>query len=254
MPYEPERRRFFVEDLSAEPIMLTGGEAHHAANVLRLKVGAEVELFDGRGGRALGRITQVRRSEVTVEVTHRLDRPARPQPVVHLGFAVPKGKRLDWLLEKATELGAASLRPVAFERSVAGEDDLSGHKQQRWQQHCVAAAKQCGLDFLPELAQVQAAAEFAAHARSAGWLSLVGDPGEACVPLRAALDEWAPGWEIALLVGPEGGLTDAERHVLAEAGFAAVRLGSTTLRIETAAVALLAAVTAMCGTEYLESR
>ena len=106
--------RFFAEDLSPGPLALAAGEAHHALHVLRLRAGTEVELFDGRGGTAAGTIAAVRRGEVTVEVAAIRPAVEREGPAIHLASAVPKGKRLDWLLEKATELGAASLRPVAF--------------------------------------------------------------------------------------------------------------------------------------------
>lgn len=238
--------RLFVESLDGDLVELDQAEAHHAAHVLRLRAGAAVELFDGRGRRARGRIAQLRRSEVTVEVVERLPEAECTLPRLHLGFAVPKGKRLDWLLEKATELAAASLRAVVFERSVVGEDELSDHKRQRWLGHCVSAAKQCGLDLLPELVAPAGVREFARAARSAGWLGLVGDLGESCAPLSAALAGRSPGQDVALLVGPEGGLSQAERSLLAEEDFRSVRLGRTTLRIETAAVALLAAARALC--------
>jgi 16S rRNA (uracil1498-N3)-methyltransferase len=163
---------------------------------------------------------------------------------VHLGFAEPKGKRLDWLLEKATELGAAAIAPVRFARSVAGGDALTENRRDRWTGHCVAAAKQCGLDFLPELAEPLALGDFlAAHGND---LCLLGDPGASAVSMPAALGGWCTGRRICLLVGPEGGLTSQEREEAVAAGFIPACLGSTTLRIETAALAMLAAVMAIC--------
>ena len=103
-------------------VNLPRGEVHHALHVLRLGVGADVELFDGRGAAANARVTAVGRAGVEMLVTATLPVAGPPRRRVHLAFAVPKGKRLDWLLEKATELGAASLEPVVFERSVAGGD------------------------------------------------------------------------------------------------------------------------------------
>lgn len=237
--------RLYVESLEGHLVELGQAEAHHATHVLRLRAGAAVELFDGRGGRAQGRIAHVRRSEATVEIVERLPVAQPLLPRLHLGFAVPKGKRLDWLLEKATELAAASLRPVVFERSVAGEDELSDHKRQRWLGHCVSAAKQCGLDMLPDLLPPASVHDFACAASSAGWLCLVGDLSGPCLTPAQALTRRQER-DVALLVGPEGGLADAERHLLGEADFLSVRTGSTTLRIETAAVALLAACRALC--------
>ena len=233
--------RFFVEALAVGQVRLPDDQAHHAADVLRLREGAEVVLFDGRGGRATARLMAASRRGVTADVTQ-LDPPAqRPSPRVHLGFAVPKGKRLDWLLEKATELGAASLTPVVFHRSVAGGDELSAAKLSRWRGHCISAAKQCGLDFLPEVLPHQSLGEHLLE-RCDG-PRLLGEAGPGAQPLTAALAGGVD--ELRLLVGPEGGLTEEEHRAAADAAWYAVRLGATTLRIETAAVALLAVAMAM---------
>ncbi|KKK51294.1 hypothetical protein LCGC14_3116380, partial [marine sediment metagenome] len=132
--------------------------AHHALHVLRLKAGAEVELFDGRGAVAAGVIAQASRKGVTVRVAQPLKIAGRRGPVVHVAFALPKGKRLDWLLEKATELGAASLRPIGFHRSIPGagrSGTLSPAQRDRWFTHCVAAGKQCGLSWLPVIEEYE---------------------------------------------------------------------------------------------------
>jgi 16S rRNA (uracil1498-N3)-methyltransferase len=233
-----------AEDRAGRRVSLSSREAHHAVNVLRLKAGAAVELFDGRGANARGRIEEARRNHVVVLI----DRPGkhwpRPGPAVHVAFAVPKGGRLDWLLEKATELGAASLRPVIFDRSVAGPGDLSPARRDRWLGQCVAAAKQCGLDFLPSIEPPMPLPDLLAAPRGA--LGLLGDLGSEAMPLARALSQRKGDQEIHLLVGPEGGLAPHERESALAAGFLPVRLGPTTLRIETAALALLAAVRALC--------
>jgi 16S rRNA (uracil1498-N3)-methyltransferase len=214
-------------------LVLSAEEGHHAANVLRLKPGAAVELFDGQGGRALGRIETVERRRVAIAIERLEAKASRPGPIVHLAFAVPKGARLDWLLEKATELGAASLRPVLFERSVAGGEELSPAKRQRWLTHCVAAAKQCGLDFLPAIEDPVSLADLLAA--PADEVRLLGDTDRSSVPPREALAGQKGGRAVLLLVGPVGGLTVAERERALAAGFTPVRLGGTTLRVETAA-------------------
>jgi 16S rRNA (uracil1498-N3)-methyltransferase len=240
-----EKYRFHCENLSvgAGAVELSMSESHHAMHVLRLTVGAEVELFDGLGRKVAGRIAQARHGIVRVELIGAAVVQPRPRPEIHLAFATPKGKRLDWLLEKATELGAASLTAVRFERSVAGAESLSENARERWMGHCIAAAKQCGLDFLPEIHEPVAVEEFVSNPAT-GMLRLVGDLGEDALSLPRALSGWQPGQPVAVLVGPEGGLTQAERDAIIAGGFAPVRLGGTTLRIETAAVALLAGVLA----------
>ena len=156
---------------------------------------------------------------------------------MHLAFAMPKGKRLDWLLEKATELGAASLRAVTFERSVRQQSQFSDAVRQRWLGHCVSAAKQCGLNFLPELREPLGLVELLGNAREGAWI--VGDMGQDASTMGQALSA-APA-DVTVLVGPEGGLAPAEFSAAVEAGLVPVRVGHTTLRTETAAVALLAA-------------
>ncbi len=241
--------RFFALPINPPAVELPAAEAHHALNVLRLRAGMEVEVFDGQGAHAVGRISHARHGQVTVTVL-RVDPPTcRPEPVVHLAFAVPKGKRLDWLLEKATELGAASLQPVVFQRSVAGGEELSEGKRDRWLTHCIAAAKQCGLDFLPAIRDtinvVELCKSSAVPAGEDQVLQLLGDIEPDAVPFAAALADVPPGAEVRLLVGPEGGVTPQERALALAAGFRPVRLGSTTLRVETAALALLAATVGM---------
>lgn len=248
-----KRPRFFVPDLPARPggrraasspaVSLPPTESHHAVHVLRLKSGDPVELFDGRGASALGRIDAVRRDAVAATIEEVRPPAARPEPILHLAFAVPKGDRLDWLLEKATELGAASLRPVAFHRSVAGTGRLSPAKRGRWLARCIAAAKQAGLDFLPDLGDPVPLDDFLGA--TGDTLGLCGDLGADSQGLPRALHGRRPHQPVTLLVGPEGGLTDEERLAIRRAGFLFVRLGRTTLRIETAAVALLAATLAI---------
>lgn len=233
--------RFHVPDLRAGLVALGPAETHHALHVLRVSAGESVELFDGAGGVAQGVIASASKREVSADV-EKVMHHDRPKPIIHLAFAVPKGSRLDWLLEKATELGAASLRPVIFERSVAGGDELSENKRHRWLGHCVSAAKQSGLDYLPAIIEPMSLRD--ALPAAGGAFGLFGDLGPDTLRLSEALSAWA-GREIWIVVGPEGGLTQTETAALREALFTPVRLGQTTLRIETAALAMLSATVAI---------
>lgn len=233
-------RRFYVPSLHCGEVELPTDESHHAANVLRLKPGQSIELFDGKGNSATGQLTEVSRKHTFVQVDE-ISQKTPAVPAITLAFAIPKAKRLDWLLEKATELGVAALQPVVFQRSVAGGDEMGNAKKQRWMQHCVSAAKQCGLDFLPEISPTVGLDDFLANAGEA--TKIVGDCCDGCGLLR---DYVAGGSQsVILLVGPEGGFTDGEREKIASAGFTPASLGDTILRIETAAVALTAAVRAL---------
>jgi len=235
--------RFYCLKLAPGEVELDAGESHHAVNVLRLGPGREVELFDGCGRAATGKISNVSRKGVKVLLERIAPCAQGPAPLVHLAFAAPKGKRLDWLLEKATELGAASLRPVSFERSLMGRHELSEPKRQRWIAHCISAAKQARLNFLPQLLEPAGLKD--AIAASGAGKKIYGDLGPDSIPIAKALGGFSGG-EIYLIVGPEGGLTESERDVLKAGGFLPVRVGKTVLRIETAAVCLVGAVMAIC--------
>lgn len=237
------RYRFYVPQLSGGECSLPLSEAHHALHVLRLRIGAKIELFDGKGNSAAAEVTQTTRSDVFVLADAPQLQPL-PNPRVHLAFAVPKGKRLDWLLEKTTELAATSLQPVTFGRSVAG-GKLSPSKLQRWESQCISAAKQSGVDYLPETKPLIALPDFLAVSRSTatGHPQLFGDLDIQTPPIGEVLrDNFFD--DITLLIGPEGGFTSDERQSIMAAGLLPARLGKTTLRIETAAIALLSVIRA----------
>lgn len=214
---------------------LEGDEAVHLARVLRLRPGDEVELFDGRGGVGRFRLAEVGRRRSRLELLSRRGAaPALPF-AVHCAVATPKGKRAHRLVEALTELGAASYAPLVCARSAARPPEPE--TALRWAQE---ACKQCGRDLLPAIAPPLAAENVPARVREHP-LSLLLDPRGA-VPLREALP--ATPCSTLLLVGPEGGFTDAERETFAAAGARSVVLGPSVLRIETAAAAALAALVA----------
>jgi 16S rRNA (uracil1498-N3)-methyltransferase len=240
-PDQP-RARLYAEAIDQEMVELPAGESHHALGVLRLKDGATVEVFDGRGGRAAGMLTVIGRGKAAARITVRHEKIDRPLPWVTLAFAPPKGNRLDWLLEKAAELGVAQLCPIIFERSVV-RPELSEHARARWQAVCISAAKQCGAAFLPEILPPASLADFLATPRPD--LGILGHLSG--LPLKDAWPQGRPVKTVAILVGPEGDFTDAERDLAVSAGFIPARLGHFILRVETAAIALLAAVATLAG-------
>ena len=217
-------------------LALPAGAARHV-QVLRLQPGDPLTLFDGRGGEYEALVEHMGRSEVRVAIGahHAIEREA---PVaVHLALAMPANERMDWLVEKATELGVASIQPLVAERSVlrlAGE--RAQKKQGHWQSVAIAACEQCGRNRVPVVHAVQPlAAWLAAHPQP----GLVLSPRVGSRPL-AALPAAA---ELTLLSGPEGGLAPAEEEAAAARGWTAVHLGPRILRAETAPLAALALLT-----------
>jgi len=243
MNANPHTRRFFVSDLSGDEAKPHPNEVHHALHVLRLKSGDEVELFDGAGTVATGIIGHIDRRNVVIHVADRRTCLRPPAPLIALAFAAPKPKRIDWMVEKATELGAASLQRVVFDRSPPGAKTESTAKNEKMLAHCISAAKQSGLNFLPELPPPLTLAEILTDREYS--LRLLGDTGPDALQLYQAVEGASPVESVKLLIGPEGGLTKRERDESIAAGFIPVRIARTTLRTETAAVAMLAATVAL---------
>jgi 16S rRNA (uracil1498-N3)-methyltransferase len=222
--------------LADQEMRLPDAAARHV-QVRRLQPGAELRLFDGSGGQWLARVLSMGRSEVVVRVdVHEPGDLDAPRPV-HLAVGMPANERMDWLVEKAGELGAASLTPLLCERSVLRlEGERARRRRDHWQSVAVAAAEQCGATRLLVVQPVQ---------ELGSWLQRAGDePMASCVLSLAAQAQahWRPppGQGVRVLSGPEGGLTPAEEARAAVAGFVSVSLGARTLRAETAPLVALA--------------
>ena len=235
---------------SGEVIDLPPGAARHV-QVLRLQPGAVITLFhgepDGAGGEFEATITRMGRSDVQVLVGayHAIERET-PR-AVHLLAGITANERMDWLVEKATELGAASLTPLLAERSVLKLKGERGDKKRaHWQAVAVAACEQCGRNQVPPVHEALSLTDWlATHARPA---QDAPEPGTRLLlslhpdarPLQEAVPASGPVW---LLSGPEGGLGPTEEAAALAAGFVPVTLGPRVLRAETAPLAVLAALT-----------
>ncbi|HEV6964438.1 16S rRNA (uracil(1498)-N(3))-methyltransferase [Roseateles sp.] len=231
--------RFFVDASLTAPgeITLPPGAARHV-QVLRLQPGDALTLFDGSGPEWRAEVTAMGRSEVRVSLVTAESPQRELARRVTLAVVMPANDRMDFLVEKATELGAAVLQPLVSERSVlrlAGE--RADKKRAHWQSVAIAAAEQSGRTVPMRVEPVQPLpAWLAALPAPAGgeWRGLLSP--RATVPLAAA----APGASAVFLSGPEGGLSDAEEGAARERGFAAVTLGPRILRADTAPLAVLA--------------
>lgn len=227
---------------------LPAGTARHV-QVRRMQPGDEITLFSGEGGECVAVITRMGRSDVGVRVTQKLDVERELALRIHLWSGITANERMDWLLEKATELGASTLLPISAERSVLKlKGERSDKKLAHWQAIAVAASEQCGrnrvLQVAPPLTLTQAIAASANHATGTRWiLSLA----EGVKSLKEVMQALPPNvadspQEITLLSGPEGGLSPAEEAEALAAGFLPVSLGQRVLRAETAPVAVLSAL------------
>lgn len=209
-------------------VALTPDEWRYLARALRLVVGARLEIRDGVGGRYDGTLSPGR----TLKIGDREELPAPAGIAVHLAFAPPKGRRLDWLLEKSAELGAHALWPVYTERTVRRDTAAAA----RWTRKLQAAARQCGAAHTPLLHPPRELSDLLGDLPPVDVL-LAADPG-ATAGIAAALAGRTPSSAL-VLTGPEGGLSDDERQTLRTAGFAPFALGDAILRAETAPLTAL---------------
>jgi len=220
---------------TGQPLSLPAGAARHV-QVLRLQPGDVITLFNGEGGEFEATVTRMGRSDVDVDIGahHAVEREA--VRAVHLLAGITANERMDWLVEKATELGVASITPLVAERSVLKlKGERAEKKLAHWQGIAVASAEQCGRNRVPP---VHAAVTLAEWVKKA-------PPGERWVLSLSegtqSLGQRLGVGPVTVLSGPEGGLSPNEELAALAAGFAPVTLGPRVLRAETAPLAVLAA-------------
>lgn len=226
-------------------IMLEGSAASHVTRVLRLRVGEALTLFNGRGGEYAAQIDKAHGESVTVAVGEH-SREERESPLaLTLAQGLSRGERMDWVVQKATELGVTSLAPLLTERSVVRLDaQQAGRKLNHWRAIAIAACEQCGRNRLPQVTPPVTLRDFLRSSASgpadgaAARVRLLLSPAAE----RGIADLSAAPKAVTVLVGPEGGLTREEEDDALGAGFTAVRLGPRVLRTETAAIAALTAL------------
>lgn len=233
------RARLFVSpDRLGPSVVLRGAEHHYLASVLRLRPGAQVTLLDGQGRQALAVVSAVHAQTIELSAeppTH----VSVAQPTLVLFVGLLKGDKQDFVIQKATELGASRIIPVQCDRSVPqllGERSAAKHR--RWQDIAKGAAQQSKRADVPDIAQVQTLEVALREAEGQKLLFY-----EGCAPpLAQVLDPGAAPKVVSLLIGPEGGLADSEIEAAKAVGFSSVSLGPLVLRAETAVVAALAVV------------
>lgn len=230
-------RLYVDQPLSAgAAVALDGASANYLANVLRLQPGAKVKLFDDRTGEWLAELDEATRKRVSLRIEAHI-RPREPAPDLWLLFAPIKRGRVDWLVEKATELGVARLMPVTTQRTVVDRLNL-----ERLRAHSIEAAEQCERTALPALDPPRALNKALAEWPSERTLYFADEAGGE--PLTSVA---SPG-PAAILIGPEGGFTDAERDAIRAVPQARpVSLGPRILRADTAAVAAVSLWMAAAG-------
>ncbi len=223
-------------------LSLESGPSAHLARALRMGPGDQLTVFNGDGGEYAAAIVSADRREVTIDVADFNDQDCESPLAIELGIAVSRGERMDWIVQKSTELGVTAITPLLTERvEVKLNAERSAKRLQHWQQVAVSACEQCGRNRLPRIAAITPLAEWLPSTRSDLRLVL----HHRAAPHGAPSAE--PPGSVSLLVGPEGGLSDAEIAAAEATGFEALQLGPRVLRTETAPLAALAVLQSRWG-------
>jgi 16S rRNA (uracil1498-N3)-methyltransferase len=265
--------RFYIapEDWNPDSLVLVGAEAHHARDVLRLQPGGRVVVFNGHGHEITAEIAKVNREEIQLRKMHEARVPPLPCQIT-LAQAIPKGKNMDLIVQKAVEIGAAEIAPLISERTIAHlEAREAAQKQTKWQQVAIEAAKQCGQNWLPTVqipktlrdffSTVEAGVPAAPKPREGGSpalnpgmqptrlplqgrgldLRLIGSLQSDAMHLKTVLADYerehhARPASVLMCIGPEGDFAPAELNLARSNGCLPITLGPIILRVETAAI------------------
>jgi len=243
------QHRFYIsaDTWNPEALSLEDGEARHCIEVLRCKEGDRITVFNGKGTEALVELSSTDSDGKSISLKLiALNKTSRPPAFLTLGQAIPKGKNMDLIVQKATELGASQITPLLSERTVVKLDEAEAKKKQaKWQKVALEACKQCGQNWLPEISPIQSVEQFlTAHngqKNASGKLLLIAALHPDAQALKSILgaDKAHPDSQpnaATILIGPEGDFTPAELSTAMTSGFRPMSLGPIVLRSETAAI------------------
>ncbi len=234
--------RFYLppNEWNPDTPVLRGQEAHHCHKVLRMQRGDKAVLFNGRGREITAEIVSIIGAEIQFRKSHEATTPPLRCRIT-LGQAIPKGKNMELIVQKAVEIGAAQIAPLLSDRTIVRLDEESAaQKQTKWQTVAIEAAKQCGQNWLPDVHEPRRLSEF--FAASAQFdLCLIGSLQSDALHLKKILAEYGKEHgqlprNVLMLVGPEGDFTPAELALARSRGCRPITLGPIILRVETAAI------------------
>lgn len=235
-------RRFFVAEPLAAEMAITGQDARHISRVLRLSVGEPLIIVAAGGQAGQGRISAMTADAVTVVMEETLSESKEPPICVRLAQSLPKSDKMDYIVQKAVELGVTAITPLAAEHCVVQYDaKKKAARCERWQKIAMEAAKQCGRSSVPAVEPIASLREVLQQAGPDTVIVFFYE-GETPLGLKTALADNRQATDFLLIVGPEGGFSPAEVALARAAGAQIVTLGPRILRTETAALAGVAAI------------
>lgn len=243
-------RRFYVENIEGDTVVIDGSEAHHIKNVLRKNIGDEVFLFDGTENEYKAAISEFLSFNsgpaVKLKIVSKTHKDIEPSIKINLYQALPRLKKFDFIVEKTTELGVNKIIPVVSERVQLPKDAVKNPaKLERWRKIALSAAKQCGRVVVPEVAEIvkfqDAVISVAAKQSQNKTVSIIPWECEQNLTLKKLLTTYClPLTVVNLFIGPEGGFSNDEVELAKNNGIIAVSLGKRILRAETAPIAAIA--------------
>ncbi len=236
-------RRIYLPGLRVGENSLSSSEFHHARHVLRLRKSDKIELFDGAGRRGVAEVISISKTEMLLSAEQVLTEGPK-LPEITLASAIPKYSHQESLVRMCTETGVNIFQPVIFQRSSV-RDKFNIEKWQRW---TIEACKQCGANYLPKVFPPLRFADFISTI-SRFESVIFGDSESA-----SAKVSFSGTKKILLIVGPEGGLTEGERSELRDNSAVGIRIGTNVLRVETAGVAICAAIVSECAGQNLQKQ
>lgn len=235
--------RFYVpeEAVKGSSIRISGKEAHHILDVMRLKVSDEVVVFDGTGKEYTGIVKEAGYKSLSIEIVRTRKTSSDEGYSVTLIQAIPKKEKMDYIAQKATELGIDIIIPVTTERTIPDwNESKKVNTVERWRKISLEAAKQCGRTVLPEIRPILTIEEAIKNSGGYG-LKLIAALDDKAIKLKDALKAYTGG-SIVIAIGPEGDFTPAEIKTAEDNGFKIVNLGPRVLKSDTAGLAALAMI------------
>ncbi len=233
--------RFFIPQLYNEEMSITGVDAKHIGKVLRMQPGDKLQIVSDDGVSALAEVTAISEGTVTVRCLEVLAESHEPAVKITLAQGLAKGEKMDFVIQKAVELGACSIVPVAMEHSVVRLEGAKADKKvERWQKIAEAAAKQSKRDIIPQVQAVQSVSQMLANNNCK--TKIIAYECEDRMSLKTALREAGQLDDLLLIIGPEGGISESELAKAREAGAVPVSLGRRILRAETAGLVAMSAI------------
>lgn len=233
--------QFFVEDeqVTEDGVLITGSDVNHIRNVLRMKPGEKVRISTRTGANYLCSITQVEEMSVTAQIVEAVAGTELPNRIV-LFQGLPKADKMELIIQKAVELGAAEIVPVSMKNCVVKLDaKKAGNKVKRWQQIAESAAKQSKRSLIPAVHEVLSYREAVAYAAECDVRLVPYENEQGMAGTKATIEAIGPGESIAVFIGPEGGFDESEIAEARDAGMKTISLGNRILRTETAGLAAL---------------